>query len=208
MRGTVFAILAVVLRLPAAAQLVSVHEPGIRVMIPTGPATVTIPVDNPLRRAAKGTLAVSWLDVSGKESPPLERQVELQRGRSEHTFALPLENPSVWTRLRYSLAPDRAAARDFPPRSGIVALAHVSPDAFESRSVTRATPWAARPFSSTRWRRIRSLACRFPESSGRGLSRSMTIKCGRHRFGISVTDSWRSASILPPRPPRDHRAAI
>ncbi len=68
------------------------------------------------------------------------REVMLQTGQSNVEVPLPLTNSSIWTRLRYSLAPDLTEARAFASISGIVALSRIADHVFELKLSNAGVP--------------------------------------------------------------------
>ena len=110
---------------------VSVPESRIRAELRNNSTVIIFPVDNTSGAAIPATLSLAWLDTNNAVLTPIQRDVSLAPGQSTIETSLPISDPSIWLRLRYTLTPDVSAARVFPQRQGIVALSQIAAWVFE-----------------------------------------------------------------------------
>src|SRR5512145_763567 len=71
-------------------------------------------------------LSLAWLSVDEMESSSISKEVALQPGHLEIETPLPLVDPSIWTRLRYSMSPDRVLFYLWPRAEGVAFSFNVS----------------------------------------------------------------------------------
>jgi hypothetical protein len=140
-RRKLFAAAAVLLSLCAlpGETMVSLDETKIRAVLKNGSTAVSIPVFNSADHPIKAQLALGWLNPNDNESSRIQREVVLERGLSTIEAAVPLNNPSIWTRLRYSLTPDRSEASTVRPIGGVVSLTSLADYAFEVKASVAGT---------------------------------------------------------------------
>ncbi len=133
MLRTLFAMIAALLSLSAAQGQTSIHidESKIRAVLKKDSTGISVPIESSADHAIKAQLSLAWLDKDERESGALHQNVSLQPGKSDIEIPLQLSAPSIWTRLRYSLVPDRAEARSFGPINGVVSLSHIADYIFE-----------------------------------------------------------------------------
>lgn len=110
---------------------VSLDEPKIRAVLRGDSTFITIPFLSTADRPVSAELTMAWVGRDEKESSRVRRPITIQPGPSNIETGLPVKNSSIWTRLRYTVTPDRADARAFGPMSGVLSLAHISDYAFE-----------------------------------------------------------------------------
>lgn len=146
-----FAVIAVSAALSTAQERpsVSIDEAKIRAVLRSGETAVIVPVSNHTDQVIKSNLSLAWLSVDEEESNSAGQEITLQPGQSEIETPLPLVEPSIWTRLRYSLVPERADARSFAPINGIVSLPHIADYVFELKVAHLDVP-----YSGTQWSAI------------------------------------------------------
>jgi hypothetical protein len=144
-----FAVIAVSAGLSAAHQQssIAIDELKIRAVLRNGATAVIVPVSSFEDRTIKAELSLAWLSVDEKESDIVHQEVLLQPGESKIEAPLPLVDPSIWTRLRYSLVADRADARSFAPINGSVSLPHIADYVFELVAGYADEPRSANPFT-------------------------------------------------------------
>jgi hypothetical protein len=134
MLRTLLATITALLSLTAHAQdpyLAQLEESKIRAVLKNDSTVVSIPISNSADHPIKARLGLVWMSIHDTGTKPDGQDVMLPPGQSQIEIPLPLSNPSVWTRLCYSLIPDRAQARSFAPVSGIVSLPHIADYVFE-----------------------------------------------------------------------------
>ena len=98
-------------------------------------------VNGNVHRKIRANVSLAWLDPRDNELSKTDAVVAMNpRGQSfaDVEIPFPLVEPSVWTRLKYSITPeasdDPAAIRPFAPVSGIVSLSSIAKHAFELRA--------------------------------------------------------------------------
>ena len=114
---TLFAAIMAFLSLSTAQAQSPIHidEAKIRAFLKNGSTTVSIPISNSSDKPVKAQLALAWMSPEGTVVKPDGREVVVQPGQAEIEVPLPLTYSSIWTRLHYSLTPDRADARESEP---------------------------------------------------------------------------------------------
>ena len=110
--GSLLAVLAVLAGMLIAQENPSffIDESIIHAALRNGTTAVIVPVSNTSDHSIKAVLSLAWLSVDEMESSSLSKEVALQPGHLEIETPLPLVDPSIWTRLRCSVVPDRAVA--------------------------------------------------------------------------------------------------
>jgi hypothetical protein len=131
MKMFVAAIMLLPMPVASGQSLIRIEESKIRAFHKSGSTCVSIPVKSAADHPIKAHLGLAWMGPQNTEAKPETREVTLQPGQSEIEVPLPLSDSSIWTRLYYSLAPDRSNARSFEPISGIVSLSHIADYVFE-----------------------------------------------------------------------------
>lgn len=135
---TLFAVIMMLLSLSAAQgqSPIRIEESKIRVFLKNGSTCVSVPLTNLADRPIKAQLGLAWMSPKDIEAKTDSRDVTVRPGRSEIEVPFPLTDSSIWTRLYYSLAPNRADARSFAPANGIVSLSHIANHVFELKIST------------------------------------------------------------------------
>jgi hypothetical protein len=110
---------------------IAVNESRIRAALKDGVTAVTIPVESSLDREVGATLSLEWVQEDDHVSSSSSQHMTIPAGKTGLEVPFPLSVGSIWTRLRYSLVPDRNDARAFRPQAGIVPFSHIAEHAFE-----------------------------------------------------------------------------
>ncbi len=133
MRGTLFAALAAVLSLMCAQgqSPIVINESGIRAVLENESTSVAVPIESTLDHEVRANLSLDWIGKDDRTLGTVQQDVLIRPGRTSVEMPLPISEPSIWLRLRYSLVPDRGDARAFVPQSGIVALPQIAEHVFE-----------------------------------------------------------------------------
>jgi hypothetical protein len=133
MLKTLFAIIAALLSISAVQGQTSVRidESKIRAVLENDSTVVVIPIFSSADHTIKAQLSLAWLNTDEKELNSSRQDIAIQPGPQEIRTPLRLSNSSIWTRLRYSLAPVLAEAKSFEPISGILALPHIADYVFQ-----------------------------------------------------------------------------
>ena len=126
---------------------VAIDESKIRATLQNESTVITVRVDSSGDHSVSANLLLEWLDRDEKASGTINRNISIAPGENTFDIPLPIESASIWTRLRYSLNPDRAEARAFPPLSGIVSLAHIASYIFEIKTSYAGVPQRGSPFT-------------------------------------------------------------
>jgi hypothetical protein len=111
--------------------VVSVDETKIRAVLRNDQTTVTIPFKNSSDQTVTAQLTLTWVNTQDSESSPVRREIMIEKGASTIDTVAPIQYPSIWTRLRYSITPDRSEARTFRPIAGILSLSNIADYVFE-----------------------------------------------------------------------------
>ncbi|MGC4054529.1 MAG: hypothetical protein QM757_36075, partial [Paludibaculum sp.] len=109
---------------------VTVSEPEIRSYLRESATVVMIPVRSQVDHPIGATLTVSWMDGNEAELRRASTQVQVRPGNNRFEVPLPLPVSSIWTRLKYSLAPRMEDARAFAPQAGIVGIGQIADHVF------------------------------------------------------------------------------
>jgi hypothetical protein len=116
---------------PVLRAQVVIDESRMGAVLRDGSTVVMLPIANASPQPVKASLALAWVDHKEIESGAVLREVVLQPGTTTLETPLRLQDPSIWTRLRYSLTPDRAGARQFARLAGTVGLTRIAGHVFE-----------------------------------------------------------------------------
>ncbi|HBY63910.1 MAG TPA: hypothetical protein DEH78_29135 [Solibacterales bacterium] len=136
MRRNPFVAIAAILSLSVVhgQTTVTLDESKIRAVLRGEKTFVAIPFFSTADHPVSAELTTAWVGPEERESSRIRRPITIHPGQSTIETGLPLENSSIWTRLRYTVTPDRANARAFGPVSGVLSLVHISDYAFELRT--------------------------------------------------------------------------
>lgn len=140
MRGTSVALVAAFLPLfnALAQSPVRVDESKLRADLKNDATVIVFPLENtstigmPVERSAGLTL--EWLNHDDFILTSVHRDITIPPGPSRVEIPLAIPDSDIWLRLRYSLTPDRADVRAFPPLSGIVAVSQIAAHIFELKA--------------------------------------------------------------------------
>jgi hypothetical protein len=126
---------------------VSIVESKIQAVLKNQSTVVSVPFQNVLTRDVKAKLSLDWLDRDDTIQGSATREVFIPAGMSAVEVPLPIGNPSIWLRLRYTLTPDIADVRAFARITGIMSIAHIAPHVFEIRTGALEAPKYGQPFT-------------------------------------------------------------
>jgi hypothetical protein len=113
-----FPFLAALLSIPAAlGQTVLLNESDIKAVLRNGSTVVVIPVTNPTDRPVEAYLRLGRMAIGDDSIPMDARKVTIPPGRSEIETPLSIAGKSLWTRLYYSMVPDRGDPRSLPQQA-------------------------------------------------------------------------------------------
>ena len=125
-----------------------VNPSGIQALLKNGSTVVSIPIENTLDHGVLGSLSLAWLRPSDAARPSaVDTAVTLPHGESRLEFPLPLPESSIWLRLHWSLTPDRADPRAFPPQEGTLAISQIAGHVFEVKLGQIGQPRYGAPFT-------------------------------------------------------------
>lgn len=110
---------------------VTIDEAQLRVIRKDGATVVAVPVVHTGQVPLGVTLEVAWLTPKDVVAQQASREAMIVPGSSTVEIALPSEELSLWTRLRYRVTPSSTAAREFAPIAGMVALPQVAAHVFQ-----------------------------------------------------------------------------
>ncbi len=128
---------------------IAIRESAIRASLKDNATAVTIPVESSFDREVGATLSLEWVETDDHVSSSASRHVSIPAGKTGMEAPFPLTAGSIWTRLRYSLIPDRNDARSFRPQAGIVPFSHIAPHAFELKVSHAGSAQRGRPITVT-----------------------------------------------------------
>ena len=119
---------------PAGMASVLVDEAKVRAVLRDDSTVVVLPVTNTAGREVGATVTVEWLDRLDAVLGKATQTVRIAPGTTAVTVPLPIEGPSIWTRLRYTLEPVREETRVFGRIQSTVSLAHIAYHVFSLRA--------------------------------------------------------------------------
>lgn len=136
MRGVWLAAAVLLLWIPSAQgqASVSIDESKIRAALKDDSTVISIPIASFADHSIKAELSLAWLRTNEEESSAIHQGVTIRPGQSSIEVPLPLVGASIWTRLRYALAPDRTEARAFGHIGGVVSLSVIASHVFEVKA--------------------------------------------------------------------------
>ncbi len=128
---------------------IAVRESVIRAILKDDATVVTIPVESSFDREVGATLSLEWVEANDHVSSSTSQHVTIAAGKTGLELPFPFTARSIWTRLRYSLVPDRNEARAFRPQAGIVPFSHIAAHAFELKVSQAGSAQRGRPITVT-----------------------------------------------------------
>jgi len=126
---------------------ITVVEPKVQAVLKGQSTVVAIPLLSLLDRTTTGSLSIEWLDRHDVTQGSATVEVTVPPGQSTREIPLPISNPSLWLRLRYTLSPKLTDARALTRFTGILSIAHIAPHVFELRTINADTPRYGQPFT-------------------------------------------------------------
>ena len=147
MPGIFLSLIFAILSVAHAQPRVTIDEGKIRAALKNGSTFVTVPVESTYDVAIPASLSLTWLDRQDQASMPVNQVVTIQPGRTNIEIPFSIAKPSIWTRLRYLLTPDRNEARAFPPLSGRIPISQIAPYIFELKVNSASQPRRGRPIT-------------------------------------------------------------
>lgn len=148
MRGTLFAAFAAVLSLMGAQDQspIFINESNIRAALTNNSTVIAVPVQSELDHEVRAGLTLDWIDNDDRTLASAHQELSLPTGGTTVELPLAIPKPTLWLRLRYSLAPAPGQARAFAAQSGIVALPEIAGHVFELKVTHVGVPQPGRPF--------------------------------------------------------------
>ena len=136
MRRNLFAAAAAMLSLSVVQgqTTISVDESKIRAVLRGDSTFISIAFSSLADHPVNAELTMAWVGRDEKESSRIRKPITIPVGQSNIETGLTIEDSSIWTRLRYTVSPDRAEARAFGPISGVLSLEYISDYVFELRA--------------------------------------------------------------------------
>lgn len=119
---------------------VTLDDSRIRAVLREEKTAIVIPVVNESGKEIHAHLTLEWLDRTDAVRGTVQREVVIPPGSSDLEASLPLTESSIWTRLRYALAPTAADARAFARRESVLSLPHIAGHAFALTASRAGTP--------------------------------------------------------------------
>lgn len=103
-------------------KLVSVDETRIRALLQSTGTRIAIPVVNRTKQAVNAQLKLRWLNEDDGFDKEVVRDVVIPVGSSNLEAVVPLQNPSIWSRLSYSVS---AAEGEIESRGNCLAVSNL-----------------------------------------------------------------------------------
>ncbi|MBI2685917.1 MAG: carboxypeptidase regulatory-like domain-containing protein [Acidobacteria bacterium] len=106
---------------------------------------IVLPAENSGSRAVGASVFAEWLSPKDSTLGEARVAVRIERGRSEIIVPLALRFPSIWTRLRYTVDPERADAGIFGRIQSTLPLARIAEHVFTVRTDLAGRPRPGAP---------------------------------------------------------------
>ena len=119
------------------------QEYGVRAVIKDNATVIVIPFAARVKTGDRARVSLVWLDPNDRELSKIDAVFDINyryvspRAYAEIEIPFPLVEPSIWTRLKYSIIPeiiDDDATPQFKPFGNIVSLSQIAGYAFELKA--------------------------------------------------------------------------